>query len=272
MLSQPQELLTLTVPYGTQKTDELAPTCLAFPPADPTFFLVGAEDSNIYPCHRYERAGAKAGVDQRVLYKGHMAPIMSLAFHPARGPVDLGDLVLSSSLDWSVKLWRARAPAATSSTAPSSKASMHGGAKRINCLLEFNREDVVYDAKWSPVRPGVFATVDGGGGVEVWDIGTEIEVPAVRAVPSRNKHANGGGGLANARSLNKVAWEEHEGKRLAVGGLDGVVTVFEVGGELGGVEGARAEEWTSVKRTVARAEARGGVPIEKGPEIYGVLQ
>ncbi|KAI9748642.1 MAG: hypothetical protein M1835_001740 [Candelina submexicana] len=271
MLSQPQELLTLNVPYGTQRTDELAPTCLAFPPADPTFFLVGAEDSNIYPCHRYERAGAKAGVDHRYLYKGHAAPIMSLAFHPTRGPVDLGDLVLSTSLDWSVKLWRARAPAATSSAAPNPTAGLGGGAKRINALLEFVREDVVYDAKWSPVRPGVFATVDGGGGVEVWDIATETEVPAVRAVPSRNKkHAEGG--LREARSLNKVAWEEHEGKKLAVGGLDGVVSIFEVGGELGGAEGARKEEWAAVKKVVSRAEAKGGVPIERGPEIYGVAQ
>ncbi|AEO53240.1 hypothetical protein MYCTH_2074571, partial [Thermothelomyces thermophilus ATCC 42464] len=113
MLAQPQESLTLVAPLPS-KTEDLAPTCIAFPQADPTFFLVGSEEGPIYPCHRYDRAGAKAGVDTRVSYRGHAAPVMSVSFHPARGPVDLGDLVLSASLDWSVKLWKVRAPAATS--------------------------------------------------------------------------------------------------------------------------------------------------------------
>ena len=56
------------------------------------------------------------------------------------------------------------------------------------------------------------------------------------------------------KSLNKVVWEEKEGKRLAVGGAAGVVSVFEVGNELA-AEGVRGEEWTGMKRLVGRAEA-----------------
>ena len=55
--------------------------------------------------------------------------------------------------------------------------------------------------------------------------------------------------------MNKVAWEESEGKRLATGGIDGGLTVFEVGPDLGGKESARNEEWTSVKKLVARLES-----------------
>ncbi len=46
------------------------------------------------------------------------------------------------------------------------------------------------------------------------------------------------------------------GRRVAVGGMDGVITVFEVGGDLGGVE-TRGDEWSGVKRLVGRLEGVG---------------
>ncbi|KAJ9299941.1 hypothetical protein DTO217A2_8047 [Paecilomyces variotii] len=245
MLSQPQEYLELTTPPPS-KTEDLAPTTMAFPQSDPTFFLVGTEEGGIYPCHRYDRAGAKAGTDHRLAYRGHAAPVMSTAFHPSRGPVDLGDLMLSSSLDWSVKLWRVRPPATTSSAT-----STMATPQIVSPILDINREDVVYDARWSPHRPGVFSLVDGAGNLEVWDLYTDTEVPAVKTTPSRGR-----GGVLT-KSLNKVAWEEREGRRLATGGLDGVVTVFEVGKDLGGTaEEVPAEEWAGIKRLVGRLEQR----------------
>ncbi|KAI5864964.1 WD40 repeat-like protein [Durotheca rogersii] len=246
MLSQPQESLTLTTP-PPNKFEDLAPTTMAFPQADPTYFLIGSEEGSIYPCHRYDRAGAKAGVDSRVSYKGHAAPVMSVDFHPARGPVDLGDLVLSASLDWSAKLWKVRAPAATSTIVESAGTT-------VPPLLEFVREDVVYDAAWSPVRPGVFALVDGAGSLELWDITVETEIPVAKISPTPRKD----GRQLLSRSLNKVAWEGSEGKRLATGGIDAVVSVFEVGPDLGGKETVRSEEWTNVKKLVARLEAVSG--------------
>ncbi|KAL1986902.1 hypothetical protein VTN96DRAFT_5319 [Rasamsonia emersonii] len=243
MLSQPQEYLELTTPPPS-KTEDLAPTTMSFPQSDPTFFLVGTEEGGIYPCHRYDRAGAKAGTDQRLAYRGHAAPVMSTAFHPARGPVDLGDLLLSSSLDWSVKLWRVRPPATTAASATSA-----AGPQVVSPVLDINREDVVYDARWSPHRPGVFGLVDGAGNVEIWDLCTDTEVPVVRTTPSRGR-----GGVLT-RSLNKIAWEEREGRRIATGGLDGVVTIFEVGKALSGpVEEVPADEWTAMKRLVGKLE------------------
>ncbi|KAL2125287.1 hypothetical protein VTJ04DRAFT_1652 [Mycothermus thermophilus] len=282
MLAQPQEAMTLLAPLPA-KYEDLSPTCMAFPQADPTFFLVGTEEGTIYPCHRYDRAGAKAGVDTRVSYRGHAAPVMSVSFHPARGPVDLGDLVLSSSLDWSVKLWKVRAPAATSAVpgaGPSSAAaggvaassttaaaaaaaaattvvgstSSSGGGSMLTAdnsiapLLDIVREDVVYDAAWSPVKPGVFALVDGAGWLELWDITVETEEPVARISPSPRKD----GRTMLSKSLNKVAWEQSEGKRLAVGGIDGQVTVFEVGSQLGGKDELKNEEWAGVKKLVNR--------------------
>ncbi|KAJ5806214.1 uncharacterized protein N7503_003816 [Penicillium pulvis] len=248
MLSQPQEYLELTTPPPS-KTEDLAPTTMSFPQSDPTFFIVGTEEGGIYPCHRYDRAGAKAGTDHRLAYRGHAAPIMSTAFHPARGPVDLGDLMLSSSLDWSVKLWRVRPPATTAS-ATSTVAS----AQVVSPILDITREDVVYDARWSPHRPGVFSLVDGAGNLEVWDLYTDTEVPVVKTTPSR------GPGAVMSRSLNKVAWEEREGRRLATGGVNGVVTVFEVGKGLGGpAEEVPSDEWMGMKRLMGKLEQKDRV-------------
>ena len=253
MLSQPQEFLELASPPPC-KTDDLAVTSMAFPQSDPTYFLAGTEEGSIYPCHRYDRAGAKAGVDARVKYGGHAAPVMSLDFHPTKGQIDLGDLVLSSSVDWSVKLWKVRPPAATG---PSNTLTP-GAPQQVAPILDIAREDLVYDARWSPVKPSVFGLVDGAGSLEIWDINIDVEVPVQKVSPSDSKRgafANMGAGLGYMnRSLNKLAWEKNEGKRVAVGGMDGVVTVFEVGSELGGIE-TRGDEWSGVKRLVGKLDA-----------------
>ena len=253
MLSLPQEYLELTTPPPS-KTEDLSPTCMSFPVSDPTSFLVGTEEGTIFPCHRYDRAGAKAGVDARLRYKGHAAPVMGVDFHPARGPVDLGDLVLSSSLDWTVKLWKTRAPSSTSVPTSSSSSLLSHSLKdehAVGPLLDLSREDIVYDARWSPHKPGVFSSVDGAGNVEVWDLTDDIEVPVARAMPEVNRSIQGG---YAAKSLEKVCWEEKEGKRLGVGGAAGMVTVFEVGADLAG-ESVKTEEWTKMKRLIGRLEA-----------------
>lgn len=247
MLAQPQEKLELKAP---NKTEDIAPQCIAFPTSDPTYFLAGTEEGTIYACHRYDRPGAKAGVDARVQYTAHDAPVVALDFHPARGPVDLGDLVLSASMDWTIKLWRVRPPAALGGAAVTGQPTAQGPT------LDIVREDIVYDVAWSPVRPGIFAVVDGAGSLEVWDINHDVEVPVAKVAPTSEL-----GAAWPKRSLNRVAWERNEGKKLAVGGLDGVITVFEVGSELGGAEGGRADEWNQIKRVVTRAEAQLGARV-----------
>lgn len=178
---------------------------------------------------------------------------MSLDFHPARGPVDLGDLVLSSALDWTVKLWKTRAPSSNAAAASSTSSMLNpvtSNEQIAESLLEMSREDVVYDARWSPHKPGVFSSVDGAGNVEIWDLTVDTEIPVARTTPYVSRNIQGG---YPAKSLAKVTWEEKEGKRLGVGGAAGVVTVFEVESELAG-ESLRNEEWSRMKRLVTRVE------------------
>jgi dynein intermediate chain len=240
MLTLPQEYLELHSPNpSAYKTDDVAPICMSFPASDPTYFLAGTEQGTILPVHRYDRAGAKAGVDTRCTYRGHEAPVTSIDFHPARGKVDLGDLFLSCGLDWTIKLWRAKPPSATAG-------SLSGAATTIAPLLSIAREDSIYSAKWSPTKPGVFGCVDGAGKLDIFDITASSDIPVATARPSHiEKDAYA------LRSLNKLAWEKNQGKHVAVGGLDGVTTVFEVGNELGGVE-TKSEKWAGVRKWVSR--------------------
>lgn len=52
------------------------------------------------------------------------------------------------------------------------------------------------------------------------------------------------------KSLNKVVWELNEGKCFVIGGIDGVLIVFEVVGGFGGKEGFKNEDWINVKKLV----------------------
>jgi dynein intermediate chain len=115
-------------------------------------------------------------------------------------------------------------------------------------VLDIAREDLVYDAKWAPHKPSVFACVTGAGDLEVFDLNFDIEVPIARASPARGKR-----GTPLARGLNKCAWEERKGALIATGGLDSVVSVFEVGrGLSGGAGEANPEEWMGVRRLVGK--------------------
>lgn len=238
MLTFPQEYLELHSPHPSAlKTDDVAPTCISFPASDPTYFLTGTEQGVIHPVHRYDRAGAKAGVDARCTYRGHEAPVTGIDFHPARGKIDLGDLFVSCGLDWSVKVWRAK---------PTSTAGISGAPENVRPLLDIPREDSVYDAKWSPTKPGVFGCVDGAGKLDIYDVNASSEVPVGSARPSNQERD-----IYGLKSLNHLSWEKTQGTHVAVGGLDGIATVFEVGNELGGVE-TKGDRWVGVKKWVGR--------------------
>jgi len=240
---------------------------------------------------------------------------MALDFHKAVGPLELSDLALSAGLDWNIKLWRVReardVPAALAATSDdilsrhsrsrtgtaqgysgqTAYTKTFGSANKPEpqpALLEIQKADAVYDVRWSPARPSIFASVDGSGAVEVWDLNENTDLPAARAwVSDRSKDAKRAGANAAAtstantitststldaklaqntagpppgclgNSLNKCAWEHGEGRKLAVAGLDGIVTIFEVGEGLSGRRNAEVSEWEGMRRLVAQREGAG---------------
>ena len=175
---------------GHNKTGEVAITTLDFPNNETTTFLVGTEEGNVYQAHRYDRAGAKAGLNQYDVYKGHTGPVMGLDFHPLVGPVDFSDLFLTCSVDWTVKLWRAKSLTNASGPPPPSLSTNLSGstsgksagtagshASAIAPIYSFEEaDDYVYDVKWHPLHPAVFGTADGSGKFDLWNLNTDTEV------------------------------------------------------------------------------------------------
>lgn len=241
LLAKPQDRLGLVNP-AVARNDEVAPTSLSSLPRDPARFIVGTEEGVIYQCNRFDEAGARAGLDPRGYYKGHLAQVTGIDFHDSRGPADLGDYLLSSSLDWSVKLWKIR-QFSTPITSTHSGSSSSNDSELIPPILTFNRSDMVYDVSWCPSSPGVFANVEGTGHVELWDLSRDMEVPLSRAKPSSQNDS-----YLN-RPLNKLAWRKPDGSRIAVGGLDGVVTVFDVA-----IQPSEKESWAKLKRRLGQLE------------------
>ncbi|CAJ0858483.1 21919_t:CDS:2, partial [Entrophospora sp. SA101] len=206
------------------KTNEVSITSLGFPDNETAAFFVGTEEGNLYQANRYGRAGGKAGINPYDTYKGHWGPITGLHFHPLVGPVDFSDMFLTSSVDWTVKLWRAK-----SISKPSHS------PQTIAPIYSFEgADDYVYDVKWSPTHPALFGSVDGTGKFSVWNLNDETEVPIASTQ------------VGQGRALNKLCWDK-EGKKAAIGSSDGRVHIYDIG-EL---HHPRDDEWNRLQRTIS---------------------
>lgn len=236
MLSQPQEALLLAVPSGgptsTTKTDEVSIACLDFADNETASFWVGTEEGSVYQANRYDRASAKAGLNADDVYRGHAGPVTGIHFHPAAGPFDFSDLFLTSSVDWTVKLWRARGK---------THAPAQAGVPPLHSFDE--ADDYIFDVKWHPSHPALFGTADGTGKFDLWNLNADMEVPLVST-------------QVCTHALNKIAWDRGAGRKAALGGSDGKVYVYDVAEK---VVTPRESEWVEFQKNVgALAAAREG--------------
>lgn len=258
MLARPQEFLELAYPPPSQSNtpliskmvEDLSPMTVAFSRNDSGSFFVGTEEGSIWSINRYDRAGAKAGTDAAMRFTPHYAPVTKLEMHRAGlGPgtsetSEFDDLLLSASLDWTVRLYRTRKPA-----------SVTGDVKSITPLMEWSRDDMVYDVAWSPVRPSLFTSVDGSGTLELWDLTSPD--PEIPVAWTRSEYP---------RALNKVCWETGpEGRKVVTGSLDGRVQVYDLGAEYGGEGSGGKEEVLGIKKFLGRCEG------ERGTGVGGIL-
>uniref|UniRef100_A0A8C9WAA8 Dynein cytoplasmic 1 intermediate chain 1 n=1 Tax=Scleropages formosus TaxID=113540 RepID=A0A8C9WAA8_SCLFO len=212
MLSQPQESMELVY----NKSKPVAVTSMAFPAGDVNNFVVGSEEGTVYTASRH---GSKAGIGE--MFEGHQGPVTGISCHMAAGPVDFSHLFVTSSFDWTVKLWN---------------------TKHNKPLYSFeDNADYVYDVMWSPVHPALFAAVDGMGRLDLWNLNSDTEVPTASVT------------IEGAPALNRVRWAP-SGREVAVGDSEGRVWIYDVG-ELAA---PHAEDWTRFARTLVEIQANRG--------------
>ncbi|KZT55832.1 WD40 repeat-like protein [Calocera cornea HHB12733] len=241
MLAQPQDFIQLTH-SGHSKTDDVAVSAMDFPPNETSTFYVGTEEGSVYQALRHDRAGVKAGLHNADVYRSHRAPVTSLSCHKVSGAVDFSDLFLTASMDWKIKLWRGRAPAA----GQSNQLQQGQQAHEVHPLHTFEGADEpVYDVKWHPQHPALFGAVDGSGKFDLWNINADTDVPTVSSTIS-------------SRALNKLVWEPKEGRRAAIGSAEGRLHIVDIGD----LATPRDAEWTDMQRVVA------GMPIARDAPIF----
>ena len=198
MLSSPMDTMELSQPKHNKP---VAVTSVSFPESDFNNFIVGSEEGMVYMGSRH---GAKAGVSE--VFEGHQGPLTGVDFHPSthshnanmsyQNQVDFSHLFLTSSFDWTVKLWSTKEP------------------KAIYSFEDSN--DYLYDVKWSPAHPALFATVDGTGRLDLWNLNNDTELPTASTL------------IENNPALNKIIWNQN-GTQILAGDDSGHVYVYDVG-------------------------------------------
>ncbi|XP_074255582.1 cytoplasmic dynein 1 intermediate chain 2 isoform X11 [Saimiri boliviensis] len=209
MLSHPQDSMELV----HKQSKAVAVTSMSFPVGDVNNFVVGSEEGSVYTACRH---GSKAGISE--MFEGHQGPITGIHCHAAVGAVDFSHLFVTSSFDWTVKLWT---------------------TKNNKSLYSFeDNSDYVYDVMWSPTHPALFACVDGMGRLDLWNLNNDTEVPTASISVEGNP------------ALNRVRWT-HSGREIAVGDSEGQIVIYDVGE----IAVPRNDEWARFGRTLAEINA-----------------
>ncbi|CAG5134285.1 unnamed protein product, partial [Candidula unifasciata] len=200
MFSQPQDSMELQ----SKQNKPVAATCYSFLSGDANNFIVGSEECLVYSACRH---GSKAGVND--VFEGHQGPITGIDTHRVSGQVDFSQYFLTSSFDWTVKLWSMKQP------------------YYIHSFEDNN--DYVYDVRWSPIHPALFASVDGEGRLDLWNLNNETEVPTASIV------------IDGKPALNQCRWHE-TGHHISVGDNNGRIHVYDVGEH---IANPKSDEWSN---------------------------
>jgi len=190
------KLTALSDRVGSSKSaEELLTTCFSAHPRNPHQIILGSTDGFIY---KGEMSFPQTNIEVESI-KAHHGPITSLEFHPGGNRVSktVADTFLTSSFDWTVKLWN------------------HRTDQEIYCFELM--QDYVHDCKWSPVHPAVFACCDGLGNIHIYDLSQEWGMPLVEFnVKKESKYA-----------LCRLSWS-NDGKQLLVGDANGDLLLYDV--------------------------------------------
>eukprot|EP00760_Papus_ankaliazontas_P015449 PhM_4_TR16521/c0_g1_i1/m.36851/K10415/DYNC1I, DNCI; dynein intermediate chain, cytosolic len=175
-------------------------TSVDFSNLDVEKFFVGGENGTMYSSARH---AAQSSLNKA---EGHACPVSAVHCHPvvSSDDAEIGNLVLSSSLDWSCKLWYEERTMLTP----------------LGTFSDYT--EYVYDVKWSPTHPSLFATGDGNGIVSLWNLSRPWGTPVAK-FDVTNEDATA------PAAVNRLAWSP-DGDMIAAGDNSGGVTLLGVSG------------------------------------------
>jgi len=175
--------------------EEITTTSFDFPGRDTNSIVLGSDEGYIYKARIYDKEGIYEAE------KAHDAPITNVQFHPSHKNSDLSDLYLTSSYDWTVKLW----------------------SNKLNKpLYTFeSARDYVFDVRWSPIHPSLFCMGDGTGRLDLWNINQAHDVPMFSTQVDAQTQSG------EKAAVSRVQWSD-DGSNIAVGTSTGSVHVYSV--------------------------------------------
>ena len=153
--------------------------------------------------------------------------ITGLRLHTCSSPKRLSalqSLLLSISIDWTIKLWDGE------QLHPGSSVSAGGS---VRPLLEWmiSTYDYVCDIQWSPTHPGMFAAVTANSKLYVYNL-LQSTTAAVEVIPlSLPAAAAESASSAPTPASTKLCWNVN-GKVLYVGNSLGIVTCVPLSDEV----------------------------------------
>lgn len=97
--------------------------------------------------------------DKIQMYDEHEGPISSISINnPSFEYQSLSGLILTSSFDWTVKLW-----------------SPNNSKESIRTFE--HSDDYIYDVSWNPANPSIFVTTNNDGVMDLFDLTRDMEEP-----------------------------------------------------------------------------------------------
>eukprot|EP00102_Acyrthosiphon_pisum_P012381 XP_008181502.1 PREDICTED: cytoplasmic dynein 1 intermediate chain isoform X7 [Acyrthosiphon pisum] len=218
MLTQPVERLDLTA----KQSKSVSVSTFAFLHDDVNKFVFGSQEGAAYSACRHTK---KAGVVES--YESHIAPITAIDTHCAVGNTDFSHLFLTSSIDWTIKLWNIKE------------------SKPIHSFE--NNNDYVSSVAWSPVHPSVFAAIDVTGRLDLWNLNNNTESPTASTI------------LDNSPLLKSLMWSQN-GTHLSVGDEYGKISVFQVGEQM---TQPRHDDWSKLSNTLQELKSNQTDEMDK---------